>query len=305
MPAFGGLTIRARWPLPIGLTMLTSRWLRFLGSDSRLSSSIGWIGVRSAKCGRRRAVSGIDAVDGVDAQHPPVLLALARSADGAADAIADAEPEATDLAGADVDVVGPGHEAVPAEEPVALVDDVEDAGHVGLPEPLGLDLEDRVDEVVAALDVGRLDLELLRRGAELGGAHVAQLGRADLRAFVDAAVELVDLGEAGGAAALGAAARTPVAGALRIGSVGHGERGHLRGVGPRGRRDGRTGAESDPRRRCVWDERSIRGPRGPRQRVSRTGRRRTLGAHAAGARGRPRGGGPSEPNAAARRHRPG
>jgi hypothetical protein len=57
LPAFGGLTISARWPLPRGLTRLTSRWLRFLGSDSRLISSIGWIGVRSLKYGRRRAVS--------------------------------------------------------------------------------------------------------------------------------------------------------------------------------------------------------------------------------------------------------
>ena len=57
LPALGGLTISARWPLPSGLTRLTSRWLRFLGSDSRLISSIGWIGVRSLKYGRRRAVS--------------------------------------------------------------------------------------------------------------------------------------------------------------------------------------------------------------------------------------------------------
>jgi hypothetical protein len=57
LPALGGLTIRARWPLPIGLTMLTSRWLRFLGSLSRLISSSGWTGVRSLKIGRRRAVS--------------------------------------------------------------------------------------------------------------------------------------------------------------------------------------------------------------------------------------------------------
>ena len=54
----GSLTIRARWPLPSGLTRLIRRWLRFFGSVSRLSSSIGWIGVRTSKCGRRLAVSG-------------------------------------------------------------------------------------------------------------------------------------------------------------------------------------------------------------------------------------------------------
>jgi hypothetical protein len=41
LPAFGGLTIRARWPFPIGLTRLIIRWLRFFGSLSRLISSSG------------------------------------------------------------------------------------------------------------------------------------------------------------------------------------------------------------------------------------------------------------------------
>ena len=48
---------------------------------------------------------GVDAVDGVDAEQAPVLLALARGAHGAGDAVADAQAEAADLAGADVDVV--------------------------------------------------------------------------------------------------------------------------------------------------------------------------------------------------------
>ena len=128
MPAFGGLTIRARWPLPIGLTRLIRRWLRFLGSVSRLISSSGWIGVRSPKWGRRAGGLGIDAVDRVDAEQAPVLLGLARGADRAADAVADAQAEAADLAGGDVDVVRAGQEAVAAHEAEALVDDVEDAG---------------------------------------------------------------------------------------------------------------------------------------------------------------------------------
>ena len=105
LPALGGLTMSARWPLPIGLTRLTSRWLRFLGSDSRLISSIGWIGVRSSKCGRRRAVSESTPLTLSTRIRPQYFSPSRGCADGAGDAVADAEAEAADLARADVDVV--------------------------------------------------------------------------------------------------------------------------------------------------------------------------------------------------------
>ena len=83
-------------------------------------------------------------------------------------AVADAQAEAADLAGADVDVVGAGQQAVAAHEAEALVDDVEDAGRVGVAGALGLALEDLVDEVVLALAGGGVELELAARP---GGAR--------------------------------------------------------------------------------------------------------------------------------------
>ena len=118
----------------------------------------------------------VDAVDRVDAEHPPVLLGVARGADRAADAVADPEAEAADLAGADVDVVRAGQQAVAAHEAEALVDDVEDAGRVGVAGALGLALEDPLDEVVLALLGAGLELELAPDLAELGDAHLAEIG---------------------------------------------------------------------------------------------------------------------------------
>ena len=151
MPAFGGLTIRARWPLPIGSTRLISRWLRFFGSVSRLISSSGMDRGQVAEDRAAAGRLGVDAVDGIDPEHAPVLLAFARGADRAGDAVADAEAEAADLARADVDVVRAGQQPVAAQEAEALVDDVEDAARVGVAGALGLALEDLVDEVVLAL----------------------------------------------------------------------------------------------------------------------------------------------------------
>ena len=165
LPAFGGLTMSARWPLPSGFTRLMSRWLRFLGSVSRLISTSGWTGCQVAEDGPAAGGLGIDAVDGVDPEHAPVLLRLARGADGAGDAIADAEAEAADLAGADVDVVGAGQQAVAAHEAEAFVDDVEDAAGVGVARALGLALQDLVDEVVLALAGLGVELELAWRPA--------------------------------------------------------------------------------------------------------------------------------------------
>ncbi len=176
MPAFGGLTMRARWPLPIGLTRLISRWLRFLGSVSRLIRTSGWTGVRSPKTGRRAGGLGVDAVDRVDPEHAPVLLGLARGADGARHAVADAQAEAADLARADVDVVRARQQAVAAEEAEALVDDVEDAAGVVVAGALGLALQDEVDEDVLALAAGGVELEVARDLAELRHAHLAEVG---------------------------------------------------------------------------------------------------------------------------------
>ena len=41
LPAFGGETISARWPLPIGITRSMTRVVRMCGSVSRRSRSCG------------------------------------------------------------------------------------------------------------------------------------------------------------------------------------------------------------------------------------------------------------------------
>src|SRR5918997_1134355 len=48
-PAFGGETMRPRWPLPIGATRSTTRGARSFGFHSRRRRSIGYSGVRSSK----------------------------------------------------------------------------------------------------------------------------------------------------------------------------------------------------------------------------------------------------------------
>ena len=159
---------------------------------------------------------GVDAVDAVDAEQAPVLLAVTRGADDAGDAIADAQAGAAHLAGRDVDVVRAGQQAVAAHEAVALVDDVEDAGRVDLAGVLGLTLEDLVDEIVLA-DAGRgIELELAPDLAELGDAHLAEVGDIEVVALARRLDLLLLLELADGRAVwgLGTSARTTVAGAL-------------------------------------------------------------------------------------------
>ncbi len=126
---------------------------------------------------------GVDAVDRVDPQHPPVLLRLARRAHGARDAVADAQAGAAHLAGADVHVLGARHQAMAAHEPEALVDDVEDAGGVGMTGALGLALEDPIDELVLALAGRGVDLEVAPDGAQLGDAHLAEVTHVEVVAL--------------------------------------------------------------------------------------------------------------------------
>ena len=61
LPAFGGDTIRPRWPFPMGEMRSTMRAVMLAGSPgtSRLSFSSGNSGVRSSKRGRCRASSGV------------------------------------------------------------------------------------------------------------------------------------------------------------------------------------------------------------------------------------------------------
>ena len=270
MPAFGGLTISARWPLPIGLTRLTRRWLRFFGSLSRL---IRLVGVDRRQVVEDRPAAGgldVDAVDRVDPEQAPVLLLLARGAHGARDAIADAQAEAAHLAGADVDILGARQEAVPAHEAVALVDDVEDAGRVVEAGALRLALEDRVDEVVLAIGGLGVELEVAPDLAQLGDAHLAEIGDVEVVALARGLelLHLVVFGHGGATAASAAhraaAPRSAIGAHGSLIRSGHRDRVHLRVRDMRGRHDrlGLAHADTCPRADRGGDARSIGPPRG-------------------------------------------
>ena len=253
MPAFGGLTIRARWPLPIGLTMLIEPLAEVLRVVLEVDQLVRVDRGQVAEDGPATGGLGVDAVDRVDAEHAPVLLGLARGADRAADAVADPEAEAADLAGADVDVVRAGQEAVAAHEAEALVDDVEDAGRVGVPGALGLALEDPLDEVVLALLGAGLELEIAADGAELRDAHLAEIGDVEVVPLAGGLelLLLLVLRDGGAALDLAAPPRTAIARTLVWTELGHGLGGSLRrDDGPR---PGWISRGIDPLRRPVWD----------------------------------------------------
>ena len=67
--------------------------------------------------------------------------------------------------------------------PKPFVDDVEDAGRVGVAGALGLALQDLVDEVVLAVARGRHELEVATDLAELGDAHLAQVADVEVVAL--------------------------------------------------------------------------------------------------------------------------
>ncbi len=114
----------------------------------------------------------IHAVHAVDADHAPVLLAFPRSADRAADAVADSQAETADLARRDVDIVRSRHQAVAAHEPEAFVHDVEDARGVGVTGEFALADQDLVHELFLGGGAG-LHFEFLPDGLEFVDGHPA------------------------------------------------------------------------------------------------------------------------------------
>jgi hypothetical protein len=212
LPAFGGLTMSARCPLPSGVLGIGLEVDQLVGVD--------WRQVIEDRPSPGRV--GVDTVDAVDPEHAPVLLGLARSADGTGDPVADAQSETADLAGADIHVVGAGEEAVAAHEPEPFVDDVEDAGRIGVAGALGLALQDLVDEVVLAVD-GRVELEVAADLAELGDAHLTEVIDIEVIALARS-LELLLLFEFADGSAEGGLAAPPwtaVAGTLVGAWAGH------------------------------------------------------------------------------------
>ncbi len=219
---------------------------------------------------------GVDAVDGIDPEHAPVLFRFARGANRTGDPIADPEAEAPNLAGADVDVIRAGQQAVPSHEPEPLVDDVEDPAGVIVARTLGLGLQDHVDEDVLALAGRRVHFQVTRDLLELGDAHLAQIADLEVIALARGLeflllLELADGRDPGVHG--GAASGSSVTGAL-VALVwawsGHMGRSHLWARG-RSRWPVGRGTESRAWRadcRCVGavrDDRSIDRAAGGRQ----------------------------------------
>ena len=136
LPAFGGETIRPRWPLPIGATRSMTRGPIFLGSVSRRRRSDGYSGTSLREFDAVLELLGRLAVDRGDADQGVELLAggllaavlaVARCADGADDGVALAQVVLLDLGEGDVDVVRARQVAGGADERVVL-QHVQDAG---------------------------------------------------------------------------------------------------------------------------------------------------------------------------------
>ena len=157
---------------------------------------------------------------------------VARGPDGTADPVADPQAEAADLARADVDVVRARQQAVSAHEAEALVDDVEDAGRIGMAGALGLAFEDPLDEVVLALLGTGLELEIAADLAELGDAHLAKIGDVEVVPLAGGLelLHLVVFGDRRARGHLGPAARPAVPLTLVGTELGH-ERGVPSGIG--------------------------------------------------------------------------
>ncbi len=114
-----------------------------------------------------------------------------------------------------------------AHESEAFVDDVEDAGGVGMARALGLGLEDPIDELLAADVDLRLELEILADGPELLLGHRAEIGDVEIVALAGGfdLLHLVEFADRWAHRALGSAARAAIAGTL-VALVGTGGR-HL------------------------------------------------------------------------------
>src|SRR5882724_10719259 len=98
LPVRGGATINARWPLPIGATMsitLAERSFLVGSSNSSRNRWSGNSGVKLSKLTLR-----------FDFQQRKIAFAFLGAADVAFDGIAGAKPEAADLRGRNIDIIG-------------------------------------------------------------------------------------------------------------------------------------------------------------------------------------------------------
>ena len=119
---------------------------------------------------------GVDAVDRLDAEQAEILLAVLRGPRLTGDEVAGTQSEAPHLARADVNVLGRGQQSAAAEEPEAVLDDLEDALREDVPLRLGLRLQDAGDEVLLRERGRFFDVELASDLSELPGLLLVELG---------------------------------------------------------------------------------------------------------------------------------
>jgi len=116
-------------------------------------------------------------IDLIDLDQGEVALAVTGRADGAVDAVAGAQAEATDLGRRDIDVVGAGQivglRAAQVAEAVGQHLERAAAGNLGA--LFGQGLEDGEHHVLLAHGVRVLDLQAFGEGQEVGGGFFLQL----------------------------------------------------------------------------------------------------------------------------------
>ena len=108
LPARGGLTIKPRWPKPIGTIKSTTRIFNSSASVSSTMRLSGCSGVRSSKKTLLRKLVRIVEVDGLNAQQCKVPFVFLRRPNLPSDRDAGSQSKAANLARRNVNVVGAG-----------------------------------------------------------------------------------------------------------------------------------------------------------------------------------------------------
>jgi hypothetical protein len=191
LPALGGETISARWPLPCGA--IRSMMRPVMSSVEPLPRS-----QREALAREQRrqvleqhlALGGFQrlAVERVEHVERDVALAVLRAADAAGDFVAGAQVEAADLAGRDVDVVRAGQVAGvgAAQEAVAVGQDFQHAVGGDAVRMAGQHLQQLEGDVllaharhalVQAERLGHLEQLVRRHALEVGERVAREIGR--------------------------------------------------------------------------------------------------------------------------------
>ena len=178
----GGETIRPRWPLPIGaqMSMMRAVMSSVLPLPAReFQALIRMQGREVLEQHLALGVLGRVEIDLVHLEHGEVTLAVLRRADLAGHGIAGAQPEASDLAGRDIDVIEACEVGAlgRAQEPEAVLQDLEHAVTENVLAVFRMRLEDREDEVLLARARLVLDAHVGSRIHQVGSRLLFQFSQ--------------------------------------------------------------------------------------------------------------------------------